>query len=207
MRDTELSSLCGGLGRAYTWNMPRVKGQQCARLSKPSYAWDSGRQATNRSRREPDRRQASGRNNVRRSGRATQPKTLVWIDDYEPGLRVYQALAESFGFRVLTASSGKMGLELVASHRVDAVVVDYEMPVMNGEAVAKLIKTNWPELPVILFSGSSMLPSRVKHVVDAVCDKAGSRDALLSAIQRVLTTKDHQRPPIPAVASGHQQLA
>src|SRR5207244_22309 len=125
-------------------------------------------------------------------GRATEPKALVWIDDCEPGLPVYQALAESLGFRVLTASSGKTGLELVASHRVDAVVVDYEMPVMNGEAVAKLIKSNWPDLPVILFSG---------------CDKAGSRDALLSAIQRVLATKDHQRPPIPVVTSGQQQLA
>jgi CheY-like chemotaxis protein len=207
MRDTELSSLCGGLGRAYTWNMPRVKGQQCARLSERSFSWGSGGQPAKRSRREANRRQAPEQGKTRLSGRATQPKTLVWIDDYEPGLPVYQALAESLGFRVLTASSGKAGLELVASHRVDAVVVDYEMPVMNGEAVAKLIKSNWPELPVILFSGSSMLPSRVKHVVDAVCDKAGSRDALLSAIQRVLAAKDHQRPPIPAVASGHQQLA
>lgn len=187
--------------------MPKVKGQQCAQLSEPSFTWDSGRQPARRSRREANRRQAPERSKVRPSGRSTQPKTLVWIDDYEPGLHVYQALAESLGFRVLTASSGKTGLELVASHRVDAVVVDYEMPVMNGEAVAKLIKINWPELPVILFSGSSLLPERVKHVVDAVCDKAGSRDALLSAIQRVLATKDHQRPPIPVVTSGQQQLA
>jgi len=195
-----------GLGRAYTWKMRRVKGQQCARLSEPSFARGSGRLTANPSRRQTDRYQSSGRSKVRRPGRATRPKTLVWIDDYEPGLPVYQALAESLGFRVLTASSGKAGLELLVSHRVDAVVVDYEMPGMNGEAVAKLIKTNWPELPVILFSGSSLLPRRVKHVVDAVCDKAGSRDALLSAIQRVLATKD-QRPPIPAVTSGHQQLA
>jgi CheY-like chemotaxis protein len=176
-------------------------------LSESSFAWGSGRRASNPSRRETNRRQSSGRSKVRLSGRATRPKTLVWIDDYEPGLPVYRALAESFGFRVLTASSGKTGLELVASHRVDAVVVDYEMPGMNGEAVARLIKINWPELPVILFSGSSLLPGRVRHVVDAVCDKAGSRDALLSAIQRVLATKDHQRPPIPVFASGHQQLA
>ena len=188
--------------------MPRVKGQQqCALLSERSFSWGSGRQPGKRSRREANRRQTPERNKVRLSGRATQPKTLVWIDDYEPGLPVYQAVAESLGFRVLTASSGKTGLELVASHRVDAVVVDYEMPVMNGEAVAKLIKSNWPDLPVILFSGSSLLPGRVKHVVDAVCDKAGSRDALLSAIQRVLATKDHQRPPIPVVTSGQQQLA
>lgn len=186
--------------------MPKVKGQQCARLSGRSFSWGSGTHSAKRSRGEPKTRQRL-EGNKRLSSRAAQPKTLVWIDDYEPGLRVYQALAESLGFRVLTASSGKTGLELVASHKVDAVVVDYEMPVMNGEAVAKLIKRNWPQLPVILFSGSSLLPGRVKHVVDAVCDKAGSRDALLSAIQRVLATKDHQRPPIPVVASGQQQFA
>jgi len=196
-----------GLGCAYTWIMPRVKGQQCALLSKRSFSWGSGRQPGKRSRREANRRQTPERNKVRLSGRATEPKTLVWIDDCEPGLPVYQALAESLGFRVLTASSGKTGLELVASHRVDAVVVDYEMPVMNGEAVAKLIKSNWPDLPVILFSGSSLLPGRVKHVVDAVCDKAGSRDALLSAIQRVLVGKDHQPPPISEVSSGQQRIA
>jgi CheY-like chemotaxis protein len=181
--------------------MPKVKGQQCVRLSRNSFSWGGGESAKT-GHGKPKRR--SQRDTVHLSRRSTLPKTLVWIDDYEPGLPVYQALAESLGFRVLTASSGKAGLELVASHRVDAVVVDYEMPVMNGEVVAKLIKNNWPQLPVILFSGSSLLPGRVKHVVDAVCDKAGSRDALLSAIQRVLATKDHQRPPIPAVASGQQ---
>jgi two-component system, OmpR family, response regulator PrrA len=173
------------------------------RVSRRSFSWGGG-QSAKTGRGAPKRSQTPQGDRVRLSVRAAQPKTLVWIDDYEPGLPVYQALAESLGFRVLTASSGKVGLELVASHRVDAVVVDYEMPVMNGEAVAKLIKSNWPKLPVILFSGSSLLPGRVKHVVDAVCDKAGSRDALLSAIQRVLATKDHQRPPIPAVASGQQ---
>jgi CheY-like chemotaxis protein len=152
-----------------------------------------------------DKRQRRSR--LRQNGSATQPKTLIWIDDYEPGLPVYQALAESLGFRVLTASSGKAGLELVASHRADAVIVDYEMPVMNGEAVAKLIKANWPELPVILFSGSSLLPGCVKHSVDAVCDKAGSRDSLLSAIQRVLVSKDHLPPPISEVSSGQQRIA
>jgi len=60
----------------------------------------------------------------------------VWIDDYEPGLAVYKAIFETFGFQVLTASGGRSGLDLVASQPVDAVVVDYDMPEMDGEAVA-----------------------------------------------------------------------
>ena len=137
---------------------------------------------------------------------APEPKTLVWIDDYQPGLTVFKAVFEGLGFRVLTASSGSQGLELVDSDPVDAVIVDYEMPEMDGEAVATSIKNSRPELPVILFSGSSLVPSRVKNVVDAVCDKAGSRDELLAAINRVLGNRSNYRP-LPAISVGDRRQA
>jgi CheY-like chemotaxis protein len=139
---------------------------------------------------------------------ASDPKTLVWIDDYQPGLTVYKAVFERLGFRVLTASGGRLGLNLIDSNPVDAVIVDYEMPEMDGEAVATSIRNSRPELPVILFSGSSLVPSRVKSVVDAVCDKAGSRDELLAAINRVLGNRSNYQP-LPAISVGdrHQAVA
>ncbi|HEV2718362.1 MAG TPA: response regulator [Terriglobales bacterium] len=139
---------------------------------------------------------------------ASEPRTLVWIDDYQPGLTVYKAVFEGLGFRVLTASCGSLGLDLIDSNPVDAVIVDYEMPEMDGEAVATSIRNSRPELPVILFSGSSLVPSRVKSVVDAVCDKAGSRDELLAAINRVLGNRSNYQP-LPAVSVGdrHQAVA
>lgn len=137
---------------------------------------------------------------------ASEPKTLVWIDDYQPGLTVYKAVFEGMGFRVLTASSGSLGLDLVDSNPADAVIVDYEMPEMDGEAVATSIKNSRPELPVIMFSGSSLVPSRVKNVVDAVCDKAGSHDELLAAINRVLGNRSNYRP-LPAISVGDRRQA
>lgn len=139
---------------------------------------------------------------------ASEPKTLVWIDDYQPGLTVYKTVFERLGFRVLTASCGRLGLNLIDSNPVDAVIVDYEMPEMDGEAVATSIRNSRPELPVILFSGSSLVPSRVKSVVDAVCDKAGSRDELLAAINRVLGNGSNYQP-LPAISIGdrHQAVA
>jgi CheY-like chemotaxis protein len=137
---------------------------------------------------------------------APEPKTLVWIDDYQRGLTVYKAVFERLGFRVLTASCGKLGLELVDSNPVNAVIVDYEMPEMDGEAIATSIKNSRPELPVILFSGSSLVPSRVKNVVDAVCDKAGSRDELLAAINRVLGNRSNYQP-LPAISVGERRQA
>jgi len=138
--------------------------------------------------------------------RSARP-TLLWIDDFEPGLEMYRAMFEELGFRVLTASSGETGLQLAALHFVDIVITDYEMPNMNGEAVALGVKALNPSTPVILFSGSTLVSHRALQIVDACCDKAGSRDGLLAAIHSLLQKK-HRRalqPPPLTRASDHGQ--
>jgi CheY-like chemotaxis protein len=120
----------------------------------------------------------------------TKPRqTLLWIDDFAPGLAMYKAMFETLGFRVLTASSGAEGIKLALSNHIDAVITDYEMPEMNGEAVASAIKALRPGVPVLMFSGSTLISSRCRRVVDAFCDKAGSRDELLVAVHRLLQKK------------------
>jgi CheY-like chemotaxis protein len=114
---------------------------------------------------------------------------LLWIDDYKPGLELYRSMFESMGYKVFTASSGEEGVRLAFSHHVDVVVTDYEMPDMNGDAVTERIKAAKPQIPVILFSGSTLVPTRVRRLADAVCDKAGSRNQLFSVIHRVLRNR------------------
>jgi len=140
-------------------------------------------------------------------GCVSSPRTLVWIDDYKPGLALYKMMFEMVGYRVLTASSGKLGLELVASHSVDAVVVDYEMPEMNGYEVAAALKRKWPNLPIVMFSGLTSVPSKVFHVVNAFCDKASSREELLATVQAVLTNNpsSHLQPTSLPLASQQAQ--
>lgn len=135
--------------------------------------------------------------------------TLLWIDDFQLGLEMYRAMFERLGYRILTASSGEKGLQIAASHDVDLVVTDYEMPGMNGEAVALALKTLKPHVPVILFSGSTTLSDRALHLVDACCDKAGSREELLAAIHFLLQKKRPAflQPPPVALASDHRTVA
>jgi CheY-like chemotaxis protein len=146
-----------------------------------------------------------------RKPQAKAARTLLWIDDFAPGLAMYKAMFEPLGFRVLTASSGAEGVKLALSNYIDAAITDYEMPEMNGEDVASAIKALRPGVPVLMFSGSTLISSRCRRVVDAVCDKAGSRDELLGAIHRLLHKK---RPPVlqPRVAAsashrGHRTVA
>jgi CheY-like chemotaxis protein len=135
--------------------------------------------------------------------------TLLWIDDFQVGLEMYRTMFERLGYRVLTASSGEMGIRVAASHHVDLVVTDYEMPGMNGEAVAFALKALNPNVPVILFSGSTTMSDRALHLVDAYCDKAGSREELLAAIHFLLQKKRPAflQPPPVAPASDHRTVA
>jgi CheY-like chemotaxis protein len=150
-------------------------------------------------------------NSTHMSADTTVRPTLLWIDDFEPGLALYKAMFENIGFRVFTASSGEAGVKLAAQNRPDVVVTDYEMPGMDGEAVAVAIKAINSATPVVLFSGSTLVPSRTRRVVNAFCDKAGSRDQLLGTIRHLLEKKPNRglQPPPVAQAShdAHRTVA
>lgn len=118
--------------------------------------------------------------------------TLLWIDDYEPGLAVYRAIFEKLGFRVISTWQPRIGLAIPASEPVDAVITDYEMPEMNGAAVTAELKSRYPHLPVILFSGATSFPSQVMKLADAFCDKAEPLEKLLAALNRLVVKNPNQ---------------
>ena len=115
--------------------------------------------------------------------------TLLWVDDFQPGLALYRTMFEGLGFKVLTAANGKQGIKLAAENLIDVVVTDYEMPGMNGEVLAAAIKAIKPRVPVVLFSASTLVPLSARRVIDAFCDKAGSRNQLSNTIHRMLLKK------------------
>ena len=96
---------------------------------------------------------------------------------------------------------------LASRQRIDIVVTDYEMPEMDGEQVAASIKEMNPRIPVIMFSGSTLVPARARRVVDGFCDKAGSRDQILTTIHRLLHRKHGSmlQPPPPLEASHDER--
>lgn len=121
--------------------------------------------------------------------RAFHQPTILWVDDFEPGLAMYRAMFERLGFRVLTASSGQAAIRVASENHLDLVVTDYEMPEINGDGVALAIKAINPSLPIILFSGSTLVPELSRRLFDAQCDKASSREHLLEAIHFLLGRK------------------
>jgi DNA-binding NtrC family response regulator len=109
------------------------------------------------------------------------------VDDSAALLSLYKAVFESLGFEVVTTSSPEEALLCHPTHSSapDVVILDYDMPTMNGLALAALIKDRHVSTPVILHSGSTSIPAGAQECVDAVCHKGAPREELLATIERL----------------------
>src|SRR5207245_9766605 len=98
--------------------------------------------------------------------------TILCIDDHWNGLIGRKMLLEENGYKVLEATGGLEGLKLFLSHPVDAVVLDYQMPGMNGDVVAATMKRFRSQVPIMLLPAFEPLPRHKLRSVD--CFAIGS---------------------------------
>lgn len=117
---------------------------------------------------------------------------VLCIDDELIGLRVRRILLERAGYTVLGALDGAEGIELFAQHPIDAVVLDYAMPGMNGAEVATRLREMRPEVPILLLSAYLGLPPEVTSLVDVYMTKGEGAPMLLKKLHVMLTlTRPH----------------
>jgi CheY-like chemotaxis protein len=119
-----------------------------------------------------------------------KPKAaILCIDDDGLELEARKALLENSGYDVLTAQSAREGLGLFVSHLVDAVIVDYRMPKLNGDRVAGQLKRIKPNIPILMLSAHTELgQDKLSHVDGFLC-KAESWPTILSALEKLLQTR------------------
>ncbi len=79
-------------------------------------------------------------------------------------------------------------LELIRSSEVDVVILDYELPYMNGMTLAQELRRAKPLVPIVLFSGHTDIPLEVLQSVDANVSKGEDLDLLLHKV-RLLANK------------------
>jgi len=98
-------------------------------------------------------------------------------------------LLESNGYEVLEATGGDEGLRLFLSHAVDAVVLDYQTPGMNGDVVAAKMKRAKSHVPIMLLSSYGPLPKSKLEAVDIFLSKSQPPKILLSTLQQLLNRR------------------
>ena len=116
---------------------------------------------------------------VKRFERVVPAKVLL-VDDDLRQLETCACILTMGGFPVLTARGPVEALSLATKlEEFDVAVIDYEMPVMNGAALAERLKSKLPKLCVVLYSAALSIPASDLETVDTVISKGEGITALL----------------------------
>jgi CheY-like chemotaxis protein len=105
--------------------------------------------------------------------------TVFYVDDNPKSSRLLGSVLEECGFRVIAKNDPHEALALCKRTYFDVALLDYEMPEMSGAKLAQEIKFLVPDVPVVLLSGKSTLPSSELAFVDAHFGFGTSLDDLL----------------------------
>jgi CheY-like chemotaxis protein len=121
-------------------------------------------------------------------------KTILLVDDEPCLLEVRRLIFEALGYFVRTTNSGEEALEVLQLEVVDAVILDYLLPGMDGEEAARRIRKRHPNIPIILSSGGFSAPDRVLKSANAFVNKGEGPEALIEVLEEQLQLVPDVRP-------------
>jgi PAS domain S-box-containing protein len=96
--------------------------------------------------------------------------TILFVDDEDMVLDVAAKMLEVAGYNVLTANNGKTAIEIYKANqaRIDLVILDVIMPVMNGGQIFDRIKEINPDVKVLLSSGYNT-DGNIREIIQRGC--------------------------------------
>jgi CheY-like chemotaxis protein len=120
--------------------------------------------------------------------------TLIWIDDHLAGVTLRKPILENCGYSVRTAKTAREGLALISAEHVSAVILDGQLPDMNGEALVEQIRAIDANLPVVVLSRPcGGLADPLSTQANAVFSKAqDSFTAVVSKICELVSERKQQ---------------
>jgi len=119
-------------------------------------------------------------------------KRILTIEDHEENRRLLRDLLTSAGYELIEAVTGEEGLTLAEAHVPDLILMDIELPGLDGYEVTRRIKAN-PRLhhiPIIAVTSYALSGDDIK-ALEAGCDaylaKPFDPEELLAKIREFLT--------------------
>lgn len=118
-------------------------------------------------------------------------RLVLCVDDDISIREFYGRLLSKEGYEVIFAGTGLQALDLVQSAKnpVDAAILDYELPGMNGFELAVRLKQHDPGLPILMISGCLPELEEMLPFVDAAMSKGVPVGDILEGIDLLVTRK------------------
>ncbi|HEX6111400.1 MAG TPA: response regulator [Geminicoccaceae bacterium] len=118
-------------------------------------------------------------------------KRILVVEDQEDNRRIIRDLLTSAGYQLIEAADGEEGVRSAEAERPDLILMDIQLPVLDGHEATRRIKQN-PELrhiPIIVVTSYALSGDEAKAIAagsDAYVAKPFSPRQLLATIRKFL---------------------
>ncbi|MGB7746681.1 MAG: response regulator [Verrucomicrobiia bacterium] len=130
-----------------------------------------------------------------------KPKILL-IEDHEQNRYLATFLLQKHGYVVVSASDGPAGIELARTINPALILLDIQLPLMDGHAVARELRNNLAlrDIPIIAVTSYAMVGDREKALAagcNGYLEKPINPDTFVTEIERFLppTQKGEEYDP------------
>lgn len=136
-----------------------------------------------------------------------QKSKIILVDDHQIVIDgISSVLAEVEHYEVVgTANNGRNAIQLVQVAQPNLVLMDIDMPIMNGITAAGELKKSHPEVKIIILSlhqEKSIIQNLIQLGVDGYLLKNSNKDEVLKAIEQVLAGQRYFSSDVTLSLSG-----
>ena len=98
-------------------------------------------------------------------------KNILVVDDDERNMRLFSDLLEVKGYAVIKARNGKEGVELAEKAKPDLILMDIQMPIMDGMEAINILKNreSTKSIPIIALTSYAM-PDEKERILSTGCN-------------------------------------
>ena len=117
--------------------------------------------------------------------------TILVVEDNPQNLKLAELVLQIAGHHVLSADSGEAGLQMASAQQPDLILMDVQMPGMDGLSATRLLKQNpaTAHIKVVALTALAM-KGDAERILAAGCDaylaKPYHYNDLMAAVQRAL---------------------
>jgi DNA-binding NarL/FixJ family response regulator len=119
------------------------------------------------------------------------PARILLVDDYHLARAVIRSLLDGYDFRICAeAQNGREAVEKVVELKPDVVLLDINMPVMNGIQAAVEIRRIAPATKIVFVTNHDIpiVVDATRNVADGFVSKSSADTQLISTLRRVVGT-------------------
>lgn len=117
-------------------------------------------------------------------------KSILVVEDDKLSQNIISRILKTKNYNISTASNGKIAIQMMEKHVPDLVLLDVMMPEMSGMDTLKWIKSQHPDMPVIMLScldqqGKAAREAKELGAIDFI-GKPPDFQALLGKVDKIL---------------------